>query len=529
MTPAAVAPDRAAMRRWCRQVALAVGLCALAAPAMADEAERDIIRLVAELDGASQAERAEILQQLAPHGDAAVDVLLEFMQEGLLARGAALRAVAQLQSGDLPAAPESGAGAATTASPAVIERVDDPFARPESGAVHPPDDAPRHRVVGVAPDDMLNVRDRPGVSGSTIIGRLAPDATNVATGDGAAQVNGGTWVEVLYAGLPGGSGWVNAHYLEALPANAQPAVAPDFEPGSMMDLAQHYTDLDGYSGLDAQALERRFLEEAAGDDPNKFRAINRLGPLTRALLMLDAREGPQVHARYRIRYGMEQMGPYPPKAYTTPLSFVQIDRFDMGPHRMKALPGAADEDAARHVSYRMAMQTIQARTAEVISVSRAELTDAAAEGMRCLQVGCLDLASPAEQIPEEWEPSQDEGGIDFTAPYPMMTRDGTHSPAAVLDALIAQHGFLGNIGEETVTWSYPEPRPGLTFGAPFVEVVIDVNLAQDFAVDGVLRDSHLGDDALAVLWFHTASISSADPSEPLVFQAEARQRHPWRQ
>ena len=516
--------------RWCRPAALALLLCALGAPVAADQTERDIIRLVAALDGASDAERATILQQLAPHGDAAVDVLLEFMQEGLLQRSEALRAVARLQSGDLPAAPEPEPDADTAASTSAtaIERIDDPFARPESGAVHPPDDAPRHRVVRVAPDDMLNVRDRPGVGGSTIIGRLAPDATNVATGDGTAQVNGGTWVEVLYAGLPGGSGWVNAHYLEALPANAQPAVAPDFEPGSMMDLAQHYTDLDGYSELDAQALERRFLEEAAGDDPERFRAINRLGPLTRALLMLDAREGPQVHARYRIRYGMEEMGPYPPKAYTTPVSFVQIDRFDLGPHRMEALPDAADGDSAPHVSYRMAMHTIQARTAEVISVSRAELSDAVAEEMACLDLGCLDLGSPADHIPVDWEPTQEED-IAFTAPYPMMTQDGTHSPAAVLDQLTVQNGFLGDVGQDAVRWSYPEPRPGLTFGAPFIEVVIDVNLAQDFAVDGVLRDSHLGDDELAVLWFRTASISSADPSQPLVFQSVARERHSWRQ
>lgn len=525
----AEAPPSAA--GWCRTAALALMLCALGAPIAADQAEeRDIIRLVAALDGATEAERATILQQLAPHGDAAVDVLLEFMQEGLLARSEALRAVARLQSGELPAAPEPDPDPATATSTfaGAIERIDDPFARPESGAVHPPEDAPRHRVVRVALDDMLNVRDRPGVGGSTVIGRLAPDATNVATGYGTAQLNGGTWVEVLYDGLPGGSGWVNAHYLEALPEDAQPAVAPDFEPGAMMDLAQHYTGLDGYAELDAQALERRFVEDAAGGDPAAFRAVNRLGPMTRALLMLDAREGPQVHARYRIRYGMEEMGPYPPKAYTTPVSFLQIDRFNMGPRRMEALPGAADGESAPHVSYRMAMHIMQARTAEVISVSRAELSDAAAEAMSCLDLGCLDLGSPADHIPVDWESTQ-EADIAFTAPYPMMTRDGTHSPAAVLDQLTVQHGFVGDISQDEVRWSYPEARPGLTFGAPFMEVVIDVNLAQDFAVDGVLRDSHLGDDELAALWVRTASISSADPSQPLVFQSVARQRHPWRQ
>lgn len=407
-----------------------------------------------------------------------------------------------------------------------VESIDDPFQRPDNRRVHPPADAPRFRVVGVAEDDRLNIRNIPGVEGSVIIGRLAPDATNVALADGVERVHGSTWVEVWYAGLPGGSGWVNAHYLDPLPESEQPAVAPDITSGEMRHLANLYTDVAGYRPLEASTAEARLLDEYAGDDSEAYRALNRAGPLTRALLLLESEEAPLAHARYRIRFGMEQMGPYDPKAYRIPVSFVQIDRFNMGPVRPKSL--ADVPDAAPHVSYRLVMRPVQSVTAATTSMARAELTDAQAEAMACLDVGCLSPASVAESVPQQWKETH-EGDIAFSAPYPMMTTNGTHSPAAVVDQLTVQNGFLAEVVEESVRWSYPEPREGLTFGAPFIDVTIDVNLAQDFAVEGVLRDSHLMDDDLAIVWERFASISSADPTQPLVFAGRALQRHPWRE
>ena len=525
---------RVAEPAWGRVAASAVAVGLLGAPAAANSDEAEIIRHVAALEAASVAERAAILEELAPHGDAAVDVVLEFMQEELLARDVALQAVAELQSGAAAAAsPEAGAPSTPDESEAKATRPaldaapdepaqDDAFLRPEQ--VHPPAEAPRHRIVNVDDDDKLNIRDRPGVSGSTINGRIAPDAVNVATGDVTAEASdGGTWVEVLYGGLPGGSGWVNAHFLEEIPEGESRGLgAPDIEPGAPNDLADYFIGLEGYEELDWETVERRFLEAAAGDDVEAFRAINNLGPLTRALLILEEEEDRQVHARYRIRYGMEDMGPFEPKAYTTPISFVQIDRFNMGPQKMEALP---QENPAPHVSYRMVMDTIQMRKARAFRLSRTEIDDDTAAAMSCLGVSCLSMESPADQAPGAWE-ADPEAEITITPPYDLMAPDATHSPAAVLDQLTIAHGFLGDEHNGNVSWSYPEPREGVTFGAPFIEIVIDVNLAQEFAVQGVLRDAHLNDTSVAALWHKVSSMASGDPDSPVVSKSSQRERRP---
>ncbi|WP_155985554.1 hypothetical protein [Thioalkalivibrio sp. AKL17] len=256
--------------------------------------------------------------------------------------------------------------------------------------------------------------------------------------------------------------------------------------------------------------------------------MNSLVPMTRALLILEGEEGPQVHARYRIRYGMDELGSFPPKGCTAPISFVQIDRFNMGPQRMKALPREkTGEEPDPHVSYRMVLDTIQARTAWILRVSRAEIDDETAAAMSCLGISCLSMESPADQAPGSWE-TDPEAEMTLTPPYDPMGPDGTHSPATVLDQLQVQHGCLGEQQNGGVRWSCPEPREAVGLGAPFIEVVIDVNLAQDFATQGVLRDADPGDDEIAALWLKVSSIASGDPGAPVVSQSIQRERHPSR-
>ncbi len=82
------------------------------------------------------------------------------------------------------------------------------------------------RVVLVAGDDVLNVRDTPGVGG-TIIGRLEPGVAVKTTGQ-ARSVGTSTWVTVQ---TPAGPGWVNGFYLtrsvpdSGLPGGGDPLAA----------------------------------------------------------------------------------------------------------------------------------------------------------------------------------------------------------------------------------------------------------------------------------------------------------------
>ncbi len=502
--------------------ALALGVLA-ASPAAAD-AEREVIGLVAGLDGATEAERAQTLRDLAPHGELAVDIVLEFMQEGLLERSDALAAVAALQSGAFEeAAPDAPEEPAT----ATARGVDLEIATPPSA----PDDTLYHRVTGVADGDVLNIRDRAGVPDSTIIGSFKPDAEGieVAHGEDAYElVNDSAWWKVRRDDLPGGEGWVNSRYLEPMHDAADAA----FEDMDREAIAQEYVAGAGYEPLDT-GIASDLVADLGAEDQEAFRAAQELPPPLQAILLLEAHEGVLPHARYRLRYGAERM-PNPPGAAPVTVSFLQIDRFNLGPAHHAELVRSADEDvtvppasdfgAGPHVSWRIVSSPIQRVVSNPNAVSRAEFGDADAEEARCLDIDCLSLEPAAGAVPQDW--SEIDG---LAAPDDRVfetLRDGAHSPAAVMEMLLAQSWLLD---AESGRWNGPEAREGVDFAQPFIEVVIETGLGQEIATEGVLRDGNLMDDELARLWWHVASVASGDASAPVLFGAEARQRHEWRE
>ena len=73
-----------------------------------------------------------------------------------------------------------------------------------------------YRVVGVAANDMLNIRSGPGVSHG-VIGSFQPNARHVRiTGRIQTLASGAVWVQVRSATLPGGVGWVNGRFLDRM-------------------------------------------------------------------------------------------------------------------------------------------------------------------------------------------------------------------------------------------------------------------------------------------------------------------------
>ena len=67
-----------------------------------------------------------------------------------------------------------------------------------------------YAVIGVAPNDVLNIRSGAGV-GQPMVGSFASDAVNVMRTGPTATADGSIWVEVQNPG--GGTGWVNSFYL----------------------------------------------------------------------------------------------------------------------------------------------------------------------------------------------------------------------------------------------------------------------------------------------------------------------------
>ncbi len=160
---------------------------------------------------------------------------------------------------------------------------EEPFAHPADGIAE--DDGALYRVTNVENDDVLNIRDIPGVPGSTIMRALAPDAVNVRLTGETATVSGATWLEVTSPALPGGSGWAHSNFLTAQGPEESHSLGPEFVNVPEAGLGQLYIDIEGYTQIDAQEAQTDWLEAAAGDDYDRFRQLNRTGPLTRALLL----------------------------------------------------------------------------------------------------------------------------------------------------------------------------------------------------------------------------------------------------
>lgn len=106
------------------------------------------------------------------------------------------------------------------------------LARPSAAlpeATPEPDAA--YRVVGVAADDLLNVRRQPGVGGE-VVARLRPDRRGLVVTGKRVEAGGGVWWSVLLGA--GEEGWVNARFLTPenprLAARAHPLRCVGTEP-----------------------------------------------------------------------------------------------------------------------------------------------------------------------------------------------------------------------------------------------------------------------------------------------------------
>lgn len=550
------------------------------AGALSAQDERRVIMLIARLDGVVPEEQQPIIDELATYGSAASDLLLEMMQQGLINRALALRAAAAIEAdGETPQMQ------AQPAQPAPAQQVSQPRAAQPSA----------YQVTGVAPDDMLNVRDRPGVRGSTVVGRLAPDArrvlrsgpvedvggrdwwhvrhptlppqggwvnsrflaaqtglapeelsyrvTGVAADDAlnirsfpgtdgeiiaripphasglrwngeSAAVAGGTWWELVHPDLPGGTGWVNARFLEAEDGVAITSLAPP----QLGGLAPPFTEAEGYAAMEADAALNRLLDSLP-QTSSIFPPGNELNPLTKAILVLENEEGVADHARFAIRYGMEGRSDGtggPP----VPYSFVEIDRYNLGAVFREAIAESFGEartpppeafGAGEHVSYRMEFRPIQGRTADLVAISRRVIPDDEARATHCLTLPCLDVASAGEDA-MPWR--EGEGPqTAFERPYEDI-RNGVYTPAAMADLLMLANG-AAQIHNGALRWSGFEESESLQPGEPFLELVMDVNLAQDFGVEAVSWYGHLMDDSVAAIWQRAITFPSGEAGPQL--------------
>ena len=558
---------------------------ATAGGALSAQDERRIIMLIARLEGVAPHEQQPIIDELAGYGPAATDLLLEMMQDGLIDRPLALRAAAAIEAD----------GEAPQQQPQMQQAPQQQAQMQPAQDQQPAQQPSGYQVTGVAPNDMLNVRDRAGVSGSNVVGRLAPDArdimrsgnvqdvggrdwwhirhpslpaeggwvnsrfltaqaglapedtayrvTGVAAGDAlnirsfpgtdgdilarvspdagglrwtgeSAAVGSGTWWELAHPDLPGGTGWVNSRFLEAQEGVAVASLADP----ALGGLRPPFTEAEGYAAIDHGAVLDR-LFETLPQTSAIFPPGGRLNPLTKAILMLENEEGVVPHARYRIRYAMEGRGDGtggPP----VPYSFVEIDRYNLGAVFREAIAESFGEartpppesfGAGEHVSFRMEFRPIQGRTADPVAMSRRVISDDEARMTRCLTLSCLDVASTGDEA-MPWR-EHDGSGTGFDRPYEDI-RNGVHTPAAMADLLVLESG-AARISDGNLSWTGFEESESVRPGEPFFEIVMDVNLAQDFGIEAVSWYGHLMDDSVAAIWQRAMTFPSGDAAPHL--------------
>ncbi len=118
-----------------------------------------------------------------------------------------------------------------------------------------------YSVVGVASNDVLNVRDRIGVPGSTIIGVLPPGTGGIVwTGQQGRANDGALWYRVIHPRIPSG-GWVNARFLREEAHAAAPVTSAE-PPGSIFK--DHTAHMQSYRVVGVAANDVLNIRSGAG-------------------------------------------------------------------------------------------------------------------------------------------------------------------------------------------------------------------------------------------------------------------------
>lgn len=277
--------------------------------------------------------------------------------------------------------------------------------------------------------------------------------------------------------------------------------------------------LEGYQRQDSlQVLDEIEAVLALEDPPQSvFLPSATIKPLAKAILALEAVEGERDRVRYRISYGIERI-PHSAKPSLIPFSFIQIDRFSLGAAiRQEVIDAYGGEhvgppaafDVGPHVSWRLITRPVQGTWADIQAVGRIDLSEDRAQEMQCLNRLCLSTdISLADDIPHS---EMQETALNLDVPYPVV-RAGLLTPAAVIAQLTKDVSF-SEAGRQREVPDLPEP---------FLEAVIEINLAQDSALSSAMRWGGLMDDSVAAIWQLLNVIPMGEHAQtPMAYHAQA--------
>ena len=390
------------------------------------------------------------------------------------------------------------------------------------------------RVIGVAVDDVLNVRMGPGTN-YPVIEQFAPDERGleqITCVPFYAMRHYTEMTDAQVAALPSPwclmrdadmerAGWVAQRFI-ALDNDAAPTLPEASSPSDVSNPLESLSArfLEGYEEQDSlQVLDQVLARlEPMNAQSSVFLPSAQIRPLTMAVLALEAAEGVRDRVRYRITYGIEQL-PDQPNNIPYPVSFIQVDRFSLGAAiRQEAIEsygvenvGSPDTfDVGPHVSWRLVTRPVQGTRSDIMAAGRTELSETQAQGMTCLGSPCL---SPVMELDSAapWGAEEETQLNAESVPF-QVTRSGLLTPAATIDQLTRESDF-----GETGRFREPPDLPD-----PFLEAVIEIDLAQDAVLDAGLRHGGLMDDSVAAIWRRLIIIPRGESAQtPMAFRAKA--------
>lgn len=274
---------------------------------------------------------------------------------------------------------------------------------------------------------------------------------------------------------------------------ALPAQADDVDEA----IATFFSE-DGYVAQDLDMVEaelaRQFLPPTSAMRPDQHASA-----IEKALLLVEAMEEPLPRLRYMVRYGQMMQD-------HTPVSFVTVERYNMGPTIRQSAIGAYGEDSTAgpeefgvgpHVAWRIVTIPLMGQAAAIIDAARSEVSDRQATETDCGGRGCLSY----DTVIYELLPWQEvEAEIDIATAYPAIYENGLSSPAFAAAELLTLAGLIEAAGDRP-DWRGPEQPEAARFAEPFLFVGIDFDLGQDYGVDAMLGQTLLNDDSLEEMWY----------------------------
>jgi len=272
-------------------------------------------------------------------------------------------------------------------------------------------------------------------------------------------------------------------------------VLPEAVTAQVQQRFEAYVGADAFIEMDAVSLAEGDWYDASrfpNMGASAFRPDAGIDPVTKSILLLESREAPLPHSRYRVTYRLATASPdYPEVRY----AYVEVTRFNLGPAvRKDVIEAYGAENAAPeevfgvgpHVSWRFVTGEVMGMHASVIRASRKELSAEQARAADCLGVACLSLDIP--QGPDgKW---QTLSPPDFEPPVYREEDNGMVGPAGVADELFSRATRHGE-----------EPREDAFADKPQMIFVISMNIAgQDQTALGLLHQPWLMDDAISDIW-----------------------------